>query len=124
MPKKVNRKDPRLEGIANDFLEDAKNGGLSLTGENGLINELIKKVLETALDTEMDAHLGYSNNHRNAKDTKNSRNGSSRKNLKTGIGSVDLNIPRDRNSDFDPKIVPKHQRSLSGFSKTSDCFIC
>jgi transposase-like protein len=117
MRRKINKEDPKLEGIANDFLEDAKNGGLSLTGEKGLINELIRKVLQTALDAEMDAHLGYSNNHRSNKNTENSRNGSFKKNLKTGIGSVNLNIPRDRNSDFNPKIVPKHQRSLSGFSE-------
>jgi putative transposase len=47
----------------------------------------------------------------------NSRNGSSRKRVHTDIGTVDLDVPRDRNSDFDPKIVPKHARRLEGFNE-------
>ena len=44
----------------------------------------------------------------------NSRNGHSKKTIKTELGPVEINIPRDRNGEFEPKIIPKHQRSVSG----------
>jgi putative transposase len=74
------------------------------------ISKLYKHAVQTMLKAEMDEHLGYKKHDPEGKNTGNSRNGSSGKTLKTDIGDIPLDIPRDRNSSFDPVIVPKHQR--------------
>jgi len=74
------------------------------------ISKLYKHAVQTMLKAEMDEHLGYKKHDPEGKNTGNSRNGSSGKTLKTDIGDIPLDVPRDRNSSFDPVIVPKHQR--------------
>lgn len=86
-----------------------------ITGENGLLKLLTKRVIEKAMNAEMDDHLGYPKHKNRNRSTNNSRNGNSKKTLTTDIGNVDINIPRDRLSDFNPKIVKKHQRRFEGF---------
>jgi transposase-like protein len=75
---------------------------------------MFKDVLQEMLEAEMDVTLGYSKNEAKGKDTTNIRNGYSSKNLKTKYGNIEMDIPRDRNSEFEPKIVPKYQRNISG----------
>jgi transposase-like protein len=72
--------------------------------------ELYKQGVEALLKAEIGEHLGYPKHDPSGKNSGNSRNGSSRKTLKTNLGEVPLDIPRDRNATFDPIIVPKHQR--------------
>jgi len=72
--------------------------------------ELYKQGVEALLKAEISDHLGYPKHDPSGKNSGNSRNGSSRKTLKTNLGEVPLDIPRDRNATFDPIIVPKHQR--------------
>jgi transposase-like protein len=72
--------------------------------------ELYKQGVEALLKAEIGEHLGYPKHDASGKNSGNSRNGSSRKTLKTNLGEVPLDIPRDRNATFDPIIVPKHQR--------------
>jgi len=73
-------------------------------------HDLYKQAVEGMLKAEMDEHLGYEK-HQSREDTRdNSRNGYSSKTLKTNIGNIPLDVPRDRDSSFDPVIVPKHQR--------------
>jgi putative transposase len=74
------------------------------------ISRLYKHAVQTMLKAEMDEHLGYKKHDPVGKNTGNSRNGISGKTLKTDIGDIPLDVPRDRNSSFDPVIVPKHQR--------------
>jgi putative transposase len=74
------------------------------------ISKLYKHAVQTMLKAELDEHLGYKKHDPEGKNTGNSRNGSSGKTLKTDIGDIPLDVPRDRNSSFDPVIVPKHQR--------------
>ena len=69
---------------------------------------LYKQAIEGMLKAEMDEHLGYEKHQ--SKPGDNSRNGFSNKVLKTNIGDIPLDVPRDRESSFDPVIVPKHQR--------------
>ena len=78
------------------------------------LKDLFKDVLQEALEAEMDEALGYSKYGNNDKDISNSRNGYSKKTIKTELGPVEINIPRDRNGEFEPKIVPKYQRSVDG----------
>lgn len=72
-----------------------------------LSNELFKRGVQVLLNAEMQAHLGYPKGGKPLGD--NIRNGSSRKTLKTPKGPMDIEVPRDRNSTFDPVTVPKHK---------------
>ncbi|WP_315081527.1 IS256 family transposase [uncultured Clostridium sp.] len=78
------------------------------------LKEMFRDVLQESLEAEMDEALGYGKYDSIEKNNDNSRNGYSKKTVKTELGPVQLNIPRDRNGDFEPKIVPKHQRSVNG----------
>src|SRR5271157_3632378 len=71
---------------------------------------LYKQAIEGMLKAEMNEHLGYQKHKTKEKTGENSRNGYSNKMLKTNIGDIPLDVPRDRESSFDPVIVPKHQR--------------
>jgi len=71
---------------------------------------LYKQAVEGMLRAEMDEHLGYHKHQPKEKTSGNSRNGYSSKLLKTNIGNIPLDVPRDRESSFDPVLVPKHQR--------------
>jgi transposase-like protein len=74
------------------------------------LSSIYKQGVEALLNAEMDEHLGYEKNAVKPDDTDNLRNGTSNKTLKSDIGDVEINIPRDRNSSFEPIIVPKHKR--------------
>lgn len=78
------------------------------------LKDMFKDVLQEMLEAEMDVTLGYGKNEAKDKDTTNIRNGYSSKTLKTKFGNIEMDIPRDRNSEFEPKIVPKYQRNISG----------
>ncbi|MCB2357392.1 IS256 family transposase [Clostridium estertheticum] len=75
---------------------------------------MFRDVLQEALEAEMDSELGYDKYDISEKQTLNSRNGYSKKTVKSELGSVELNIPRDRNGEFEPKILPKYQRNITG----------
>lgn len=81
------------------------------------LKDMFKDVLQEMLEAELDDHLGYGKYDVSEKGTKNSRNGYSKKKLKTEFGNVDVAIPRDRNGEFKPQIVPKHQRDISGLEQ-------
>ena len=75
--------------------------------------ELYKQGIESLLKAEIDEHLGYPKHDPSGKNSGNNRNGFSKKTLKTNLGEVPLDIPRDRNATFDPIVVPKHDRMSS-----------
>ena len=91
--------------LAEQLLAQAKEQGVELVGPNGLLNQLTKNVLETALDAEMAEHLGYDNHDPVGRGSGNSRNGARAKTVFTEIGAVEIEVPRDTNSTFDPVIV-------------------
>ena len=68
---------------------------------------------EAALKGELDNHLGYPKNGSTPEDSKNTRNGYSRKNLKTSMGTVPIQVPRDREGTFEPQLIQKYQRDVS-----------
>lgn len=94
------------------LLADAKRAGTPLEGAGGLLNQLMKAVLERALGAEMTDHVGYDPGDPAGNGTGNSRNGFGTKTVATTHGPVEVNVPRDRNSTFEPKIVPKRSRRL------------
>ena len=103
-------------GLLDKVLEQADSGELRLTGEGGLLPELVKRVLEAGLAAELTDHLGYERHDSAGRGSGNSRNGSIPKRLGTEVGDVDLATPRDRNGTFDPQLVAKGQRRLDGLS--------
>lgn len=89
-------------------------------GKNGLVQRLVKDVLENILEAEMDEHLGRDKYQRQSDiepSERNYRNGYSQKNLRSSFGDVDLDIPRDRKSEFEPKIVKKYETVCNELDK-------
>ena len=80
--------------------------------ENAFIAE-IKDVLQEALEEEMNTTLGYTKYDWKNKNTENSRNGHSKKTVKSQLGNIELQIPRDTSGEFEPIIVKKHDRTIS-----------
>jgi putative transposase len=100
--------------LLRELTERARADGLKLTGEGGLLGELTKMVVEGALEGEMDDHLGYGRHDPAGRNSGNSRNGRRAKTVLTEAGPVEISVPRDRDSSFEPKIVAKRQRRLTG----------
>lgn len=78
------------------------------------MKDMFKDVLQEALEAEMDTQLGYDKYDITEKQTQNSRNGYSKKTIKSQLGPVELNIPRDRAGEFEPKLISKYQRNVTG----------
>jgi putative transposase len=102
------------EHLAAQLVHQARSQGLRLVGEGGLLQKLTKLVLENALEGEMCDHLGYESGDPAGRNGGNSRNGHRPKTVVTEIGPIDLEVPRDRQSTFEPKIVRTRQRRLGG----------
>ena len=102
------------EQVLRELTERARTGGLKLAGEGGLLGRLTKMVIEGALEGELDDHLGYAKHDPDGRDGGNSRNGRRAKTVITDTGPVELSVPRDRDASFEPKIVAKRQRRLTG----------
>lgn len=83
-----------------------------LFGKEGLFKQLKKQLIERILDAELEEHLGYPK-HAPTGNSGNSRNGKSRKTVKLPDGQIDVEIPRDRQSNFEPQLIQKGQRRLS-----------
>jgi putative transposase len=86
-----------------------------IIGENGLLKRFVKAVLERALNAELTHHLGYEKHDPAGNNSGNSRNGTSGKTVKGDFGQLELEVPRDRASTFEPQILPKHQTRFTGF---------
>lgn len=86
-----------------------------LIGENGLLKQLTKRLLERAMQAEMTDHLGYEKHAPTGKNSGNSRNGASKKTVVGEFGNLDIAVPRDRNSTFEPVIIPKGESRFTGF---------
>jgi transposase-like protein len=110
------KQEPTAEQqAAAELVRLAKEQGLSLTGPDGLLKQLTKTVLESALQEEMTEHLGYEKHDPAGAGTGNIRNGTRGKTVLTeASGPVEIDVPRDRAGSFEPQIVKKRQRRLSG----------
>ena len=86
-----------------------------LIGENGLLKQLTKLLVERALEAEMAEHLGHDKSQAITNASGNARNGHSDKTLLGDFGELPLEIPRDRQSSFEPQIIAKHQTRWTGF---------
>jgi putative transposase len=102
------------EQLVGQLVEQARASGLQLTGEGGLLQRLTKLVVESAMEGEITDHLGYDKHDSAGKNGGNSRNGTRTKTVLTEVGPVPIDVPRDRDGSFEPQIVRKRQRRLSG----------
>ena len=100
--------------LIDELLKDYKKPE-DLIGETGLLKQLTTALLERALSAEMDDHLGYAKHDPAGRNGGNSRNGSSSKTLKTEQGMMPIEVPRDRDSSFEPQIISKGQTRFTGF---------
>ncbi|OGT28381.1 MAG: transposase [Gammaproteobacteria bacterium RBG_16_66_13] len=86
-----------------------------ILGRDGLLKGLTKRLVERALEGEMTTPLGYEKHAPEGRNSGNSRNGATLKSVLTGEGELEIEVPRDRNAEFDPQLVKKGQRRLPGF---------
>ena len=86
-----------------------------LTGKDGILKQLTARLVERALQAEMSEHLGYEKHDPKGRGLPNSRNGTTPKTLKTEVGEVDIEVPRDREGSFEPQLVKKRQGRFTGF---------
>jgi putative transposase len=86
-----------------------------ILGQDGLLDELTKRLVERALEGEMTAHLGYEKHAAEGRNRRNSRNGHVAKRVRTDTSEMEIEVPRDREGTFQPHLVPKRRRRLAGF---------
>lgn len=105
-----------MSGISKEILRNYIKEQ-NFTSPNDILaamKDMFKDILQETLEAEMDTQLGYDKYDVSEKQTTNSRNGHSKKTIKSELGPVELNVPRDRNGEFEPKILPKYQRNVTG----------
>jgi len=88
-----------------------------IVGPNGMLKQLTKALVERAMNAELSHHLGYEKHAAEGRGSGNNRNGKSRKKVQGDFGSVEIEVLRDRNGTYDPKIIPKHERRFAGFDQ-------
>lgn len=103
----------RVDELLDELVKGRKPG--EIFGESGLLKELTKRLVEHALEGELTDHLGYEKNSNKGKNSGNSRNGRGRKTILNESGEMEIEVPRDRNGDFEPQLVKKRQKRLDGF---------
>jgi len=110
-----NKKSEEIYSMLADQIIDSGIDVNQMFEKDGLLKQLTKRLLEKALDAEMNSHLGYSKHERS--NSSNARNGYSSKSLSTDTGNIDISVPRDRGSDFEPQIVPKRVTKINGLDQ-------
>jgi putative transposase len=120
----VSKQSDQQQQLAQELVEQARAQGVELIGPGGLLTGLTKTVLETALEAEISEHLGYDKHDPAGRNGENSRNGTRAKTVLTEVGPVEVAVPRDRDSSFEPKIVRKRQRRLDGAAWTGSTRSC
>ena len=105
------RESTRGEKLAKQIIEEYKPE--SVADMQNALKDIFGPMFEAMLQGEMNSHLGYTNNDHGAKQTTNRRNGYASKKIKTSGGEIDIKVPRDRESSFNPKLIPKRQKDVS-----------
>ena len=114
--RKITPEQEARKELIRNFLNEAEI--TSFDDIKDLFKEAVAGFIEGSLNAELDEELGYAPYDVKNKKTKNSRNGYSQKTLKTSMGNVDIEVPRDRNGEFEPQILPKNQTSISSEIET------
>lgn len=107
---------PFTPELLDELLKDKKTPE-DFFGQNGLLEQLTKALVQRALEAEMTHHLGYEKHSSQGDNTGNSRNGSTSKTIKGKRGKVQIDVPRDRNSEFEPQLIKKGQTRFDGLDE-------
>lgn len=99
------------------IFKDLAKGVKTQKDLSNLVGQLMKTVIETALNSELDEHLGYDKNNKSESRKFNTRNGYNPKTIKSDLGEIEIQNPRDRSSTFEPQLVPKYKTRLEGFEE-------
>ena len=102
----------RGETIAKMIMEEYKPSNQEEAQD--AIKDIFGPIFEAMLQGEMEEHLGYASNDHGSKETDNRRNGYTSKKVRTVYGEVPISVPRDRDGSFEPQIIPKRSRDVSG----------
>lgn len=102
----------RVDSLLDELLEEHQTPE-EILGESGLLKQLTKRLIERALAGELSHHL----NNQAEEEKRNSRNGYSKKTVQSNHGEMELSIPRDRQGNFEPVLVPKHERRIAGLDE-------
>ena len=106
--KKIRRENKLIKELIDQY-------GVKTTDDiKDMLKDLLGETIQTMLEGEIEEELGYSKYNYEEKDTQNSRNGYSPKSVRSEYGEIELDIPRDRHNEFEPKIIPKYQREITG----------
>ena len=112
---KQTQQEKDKQKLIDELIKDY-DGPESFWGESGLFAQLKKQIIERALNAEMDTHLGYSKHDPKGNNSGNSRNGHGKKTVVVDSDEIQLSPPRDRNGDFEPKLIGKRQKYFEGFN--------
>jgi putative transposase len=110
MTRNTTKHDALLDALLKDYT-DPKD----ILGEHGLLRQLTKRVIERALEAALTEPLGYAPHAQHGHSPGNCRNGKGTKTVQTETGQCDRQVPRDRDSSFEPQRVKKRQRRVEGF---------
>ena len=113
-----------MREMMHDYL---KNNDISIkngTDVNSVMRDMMSVLLEGVLDEELDEELGYSKYDYRNKDTDNSRNGHSRKTMRTSHGDMDVSIPRDRHGNYEPNLIKKYQNAVTQDMEKNPVHVC
>lgn len=113
MARRKKKEKSRRQELLEELIAEA--GPEALKDPEGLLKELTRSLVNTAMEAELSHHLGYEPGERPPAEEANRRNGKSEKTVRTGHGSVPIEVPRDRDGSFEPKLIPKHSRQFAGF---------
>ena len=111
-----------MMAISNEMLDELLGNAKTqddLFGQDGIMKQISKRFMERLLEMEMTNHLGYEKYTPQGQNSGNSRNGKTKKTVKTGNGDIEIQVPRDRASEFQPVLVEKRQSHLKGSSDAS-----
>lgn len=112
MAPRKNKRSEASKAIAQAIIDQYKP--TSAEEMQDALRDIFGPMFEAMLQGEMDSHLGYANNDRGYKSTSNRRNGYTHKTLKTTMGDVEIDAPRDRDGSFEPQLIPKRTKDVSG----------
>jgi hypothetical protein len=109
----VKQQKTKLESALDELL--AGKTVEEITGPKGVLKQLTKALIERAMGAKLTHHLGYEEHAPEGRGSGNNRNGTSRKKVQGDFGAVEIEVPRDRNGTFEPRIIAKHERRFAGF---------
>ena len=110
------RKKTKIDALIDEVLEDCENPN-DILGKRGLLKDLTKRIVERVLEAVLTEHLGYERHDPVSRCSGNNPNGKGYKSVQTESGSIEIEVPREQKSTFEPKFIRKRQRRFERFDE-------